>query len=83
MTIREKICEAGVSTLREYLCLSVGGGEVVIYSDIKKITSKGVTEIKQISTISTIKRKDVVKISRVSETTAIIVRKRGLVDVVC
>jgi len=38
MTIREKICEAGVSTLREYLCLSVGGGEVVIYSDIKKIT---------------------------------------------
>ncbi len=30
MTIREKICSAGVSTLREYMCLEAGGpGEIV------------------------------------------------------
>lgn len=40
MTIREKICEAGVSTLRQYLCLeNTGGvlGDIIINSELVKV----------------------------------------------
>ena len=36
MTLREKICEAGVSTFREFVCLGVGGGvdRLIPYDDM-------------------------------------------------
>ena len=35
MTLRTKICNAGVSTFREFMCLGIGeGGNIIIYDGI-------------------------------------------------
>ncbi len=43
MTYREMICNAGVSTLREFLCLEKGDGDcvgVAIYKSLKIVADK-------------------------------------------
>ena len=85
MTLRQKICEAGVSTLRELICLEgTGGGvNVIINSEIKKIDIREPTKIKQVDHVIGIKQVNPVQISRVMDNVGIISKTGDEINVVC
>ena len=48
-TIRERICNAGVSTLRQFLCLDVGvGGEITYTGEVHEISEVRAVELEEI-----------------------------------
>lgn len=87
MTVREKICEAGVSTLRQYLCLeNTGGGlggDIIINSELVVVTEDSEITVVEISDKVDIIEDEIITLVEIDDIIILTIEEKENVDVVC
>ncbi len=70
MTLREKICEAGVDTFREFVCLGIGegGGGITIITEVYSLMEENAIILSEVSTTSPLQEEVVAQIVEVNNT---------------
>jgi len=69
MTIRQRICQAGINTLREYVCL--GGGGITIITEVDSLKEEDSIILAEVSTTSSLREEITEQIVEVKDTESI------------
>ncbi len=69
MNLRKKICEAGVNTFREFVCLGIGeGGGITIITEVDNLQEETAIMLSEVSTTLPLQEEVVEQIVEVDNT---------------